>query len=378
MKISTQKVLIVDDNPKNVQLLAKLLSDNGYTIETAMSGVEALELVEEDEFDLILLDIMMPVMDGFEVCDKIKQKETNKDLPIIFLTAKTDIESISMAFSKGGWDYLTKPFNTEELLARVHTQIELKKSKDQLKEVNQWLEEKVTERTAELKVANEKLLNLDNAKTEFLKIISHEIRTPLNGIIGGLSLLKEVESTKEIVEFIDILDESAKRLESFSYKALDISQLNVNGIIVREKTDIAQTVSSVIDELNDIRESKEIEISQTISMSTFDVDPNYFHKWLYNIIHNAMIYSPDKGSILINVSDHDDKMVFEIKDEGIGFKDSLVINEIGPFDSEEHVDKNPGLGLFLSNLIVVAHGGKIENGNNEKKGAFVKLIIPNN
>lgn len=378
MKISTQKVLIVDDNPKNVQLLAKLLSDNGYTIETAMSGVEALELVEEDEFDLILLDIMMPVMDGFEVCDKIKQKETNKDLPIIFLTAKTDIESISMAFSKGGWDYLTKPFNTEELLARVHTQIELKKSKDQLKEVNQWLEEKVTERTAELKVANEKLLNLDNAKTEFLKIISHEIRTPLNGIIGGLSLLKEVESTKEIVEFIDILDESAKRLESFSYKALDISQLNVNGIIVREKTDIAQTVSSVIDELNDIRESKEIEISQTISMSTFDVDPNYFHKCLYNIIHNAMIYSPDKGSILINVSDHDDKMVFEIKDEGIGFKDSLVINEIGPFDSEEHVDKNPGLGLFLSNLIVVAHGGKIENGNNEKKGAFVKLIIPNN
>ena len=378
MKISTQKVLIVDDNPKNVQLLAKLLSDNGYTIETAMSGVEALELVEEDEFDLILLDIMMPVMDGFEVCDKIKQKETNKDLPIIFLTAKTDIESISMAFSKGGWDYLTNPFNTEELLARVHTQIELKKSKDQLKEVNQWLEEKVTERTAELKVANEKLLNLDNAKTEFLKIISHEIRTPLNGIIGGLSLLKEVESTKEIVEFIDILDESAKRLESFSYKALDISQLNVNGIIVREKTDIAQTVSSVIDELNDIRESKEIEISQTISMSTFDVDPNYFHKCLYNIIHNAMIYSPDKGSILINVSDHDDKMVFEIKDEGIGFKDSLVINEIGPFDSEEHVDKNPGLGLFLSNLIVVAHGGKIENGNNEKKGAFVKLIIPNN
>lgn len=382
MENNEYKILVVDDNVKNVQVVANVLSEKGYDIEYALNGPDALQLVASENFDLILLDIMMPEMDGFEVCRSIKKDENKREIPIIFLTAKTDVESIQKAFKTGGVDYVSKPFNIDELLARVETHVELKVSKDKLKKVNCWLEEKVLERTAELKIANSKLLELDNAKTQFLKIISHEIRTPLNGIIGGLSLIKEYGLTEESIEFIDMLDISAKRLEAFSYKALDISNLNIRGkeTISLEKANITQIISQVIADLESTWKSKEINISQIKNTDSviINVDLKYFYKCIYNIIHNAIKFSPVNGLVLASVSNFDNKLVIEIKDEGVGFNEGFAINDIKPFDTKNHVDSNPGLGLFLSNQIIKTHGGTIENGNNKDKGAFVKIFMPIN
>lgn len=382
MENNEYKILVVDDNVKNVQVVANVLSEKGYDIEYALNGPDALQLVASENFDLILLDIMMPEMDGFEVCRSIKKDENKREIPIIFLTAKTDVESIQKAFKTGGVDYVSKPFNIDELLARVETHVELKVSKDKLKKVNCWLEEKVLERTAELKIANSKLLELDNAKTQFLKIISHEIRTPLNGIIGGLSLIKEYGLTEESIEFIDMLDISAKRLEAFSYKALDISNLNIRGkeTISLEKANITQIISQVIADLESTWKSKEINISQIKNTDSviINVDLKYFYKCIYNIIHNAIKFSPVNGLVLASVSNFDNKLVIEIKDEGVGFNEGFAINDIKPFDTKNHVDSNPGLGLFLSNQIIRAHGGTIKNGNNKDIGAFVKIILPIN
>lgn len=130
--LSTQssKVLIVDDEPKNIQVLANTLSREGYQIEYATNGDDAIDWVKNGHFDLILLDIMMPEIDGFQTCEQIKNNEESGDIPIIFLTAKTDKESIVKGFKSGGTDYITKPFNEEELLARVNTHIKLQKSKN--------------------------------------------------------------------------------------------------------------------------------------------------------------------------------------------------------------------------------------------------------
>ncbi|MCG8569719.1 MAG: response regulator [Spirochaetes bacterium] len=125
-------VLMVDDNPKNLQVLGQILAQEGYEIIAAMNGIQALEALQELKPDLILLDIMMPDMNGFEVCEKIKQVEDIRDLPVIFLTAKVETEDIVRGFNVGAVDYVTKPFNREELLARVRTHLELKNARERL------------------------------------------------------------------------------------------------------------------------------------------------------------------------------------------------------------------------------------------------------
>jgi two-component system sensor histidine kinase/response regulator len=374
------KILVVDDNPKNVQVVANLLSEKGYIVEYALNGYDALELVASDNYDLVLLDIMMPGMDGFEVCKKIKQDARNNDLPVVFLTARTDTESLKKAFKYGGLDYVNKPFNVDELLARVKTHVELKASKDKLKEVNSWLEEKVKERTADLEKANKELLKLDKAKSKFLQIISHEIRTPLNGILGFLSILKDTSMDKYTRKFIDMLDLSAKRLEEFSIKALDVSILNTIGekAINKRKENVEQIISKVINDLEGSWKTKGINISQTKKPENYfaEIDSQYFYKCIFNTIGNAIKHSPEKSTVTIDIRRSDNFQIIQIKDEGIGFDSTHNTNDFNLFENENHIDKNPGLDLFLSNQIIQAHGGTMEKGNNSDKGAFVKIIMP--
>ena len=201
IQLFSPAILIVDDNPHNIQVLGKLLQENRYEIEFATNGEAALEWLNTRQFDLILLDINMPGMNGFEVCRKIRSNPDMNNVPVIFLSADTERESILKGFELGAQDYITKPFDSRELLVRVRTHLVLKDSLEKLEKLNRSLEEKVTERTHQLKEANVnlealnlKLLDLDKAKSDFLNLISHEIRTPLNGIIGPLELLKDTVS----------------------------------------------------------------------------------------------------------------------------------------------------------------------------------------
>lgn len=155
-------ILIVDDIGKNIQLLAKILTSEGYDISYATDGQQALKMVETENYDLILLDIMMPGMDGFEVCHLIKMNPAKKDIPIIFLTARTQSQDIVQGFEKGAVDYITKPFNTSELIARVANHLELKRAKDKIYAQNIELKEM----NDELQVANNALGNaLERVKT---------------------------------------------------------------------------------------------------------------------------------------------------------------------------------------------------------------------
>lgn len=149
------QILIVDDNPKNIQLLGNILSDQKYEVEYAMNGIEAIEAVDMEDFNLILMDVMMPEMDGYEACQRIKEMERKSEIPIIFITAKTDVSSIQRGFEVGGVDYIAKPFESQEVLARVKTHLELKEAKDKLKNQNEILERKVEERTRDLILTQE-------------------------------------------------------------------------------------------------------------------------------------------------------------------------------------------------------------------------------
>ena len=190
------RILIVDDIPDNIKVLKAILSDDSYDIHYALSGKDAIMLCVAESFDLILLDIMMPEMDGYEVCEYLKSKEKTKDIPIIFLTAKVDSGDIIKGFEVGAQDYVTKPYNSQELVARVNTHLDLKHKNEALKFMNLRLEENVASRTLELQESNKDLeeanrrgATLEEAKNDFLSLMSTELREPLNGIVGFADML---------------------------------------------------------------------------------------------------------------------------------------------------------------------------------------------
>jgi len=380
------KILIVDDNIKNLQVLANTLADVGYEIEYAQNGQEALEVLKSDSFDIILMDVMMPVMNGFDACKQIKENDKYKEIPIIFLTAKTDEESISNGFMVGGVDYVAKPFNSKELLSRVKTHVELKQGRDSLKNMNTILEQKVNERTIELINANEsltkakdKLSILDEAKNNFLRIISHELRTPLNGIMGILYLLKNKVDDKEIAELLSYMDISVKRLEKFSYQALKITQLQSEKYEL-EKSEIS--IGNIIDlcliDLSEKIKAKNIEIvkSDNIHNITFSADVDLFALALNKIIENAIQHTFEGTVININAAIINSTLQIIIDDSGKGFDLKNIESTFDLFHmASDYHDTSAGIDMPLVKLITEKHNGNILIGNKTEGGATVKIIF---
>lgn len=385
-KSKAEYILIIDDNPHNLQVLGKLLIENGYRSEFATNGEGALEWISKRLFDLILLDINMPGMNGFEVCIKIRSNCNFDKTPIIFLSAETDRESILKGFELGAQDYVTKPFDARELLSRVKTHLSLKCSLEKLENQNLILEAKVTERTAQLNDANEqlnhlnlKLLELDKAKSEFLRLVSHEIRTPLNGIIGPIELLKESEASRELGELIEILDLSVKRLEKFSLNALLITRLQTKQTYLNKQLfSPAEIIYELIAIRNEIIDKKAL--SMTMFKKSEDLNINGETELIKicfeNILDNSIEHVPDNGNITVDIYNADDFIICEFTDNGPGFNE-VSQKEIFEFFSmgDSKNDGSNGIGLPLCKLIMQAHSGEIHVGNNPGGGAFVKLLF---
>jgi two-component system, sensor histidine kinase and response regulator len=379
-----EKILLVDDQPKNIQVAGTLLTTNGFEVEFATDGFKALEWLKDGVFDLVLLDVMMPGMDGFETCRRFKQMHGSEDVPVIFLTAKTDTESIVEGFTAGGVDYLTKPFQGEELLVRVRTHLELKQMRAKLKDVNMWLQSEVDKKTQELQEMNKalqtslsKLETLDKSKDNFLKIISHEIRTPLNGIIGASFLLRSMITTPDQQEFFDMLDVSLKRLETFSFAALQITELQAKANNLPHSP---ETISSLIDEaklITHIGQQRTFVVEAGDLPETIAVNKVLMVTALVKLLDNAIRFSPQGSKVTIQVTPENGELRFRIIDEGSGFPEAVLLRKFEPFiTGETHVDKNPGLSLPLVKFIIESHGGRIDLYNNPAGGAVVEFYIP--
>jgi len=382
-------ILLVDDNPQNLQVLGKILLENNYKIEFSTSGTSALEWLKAKHFDLILLDINMPDMDGFEVCRRIRSNPELNNVPVIFLSADTERESILRGFDLGAQDYVTKPFDSRELLVRVRTHLKLKDSLEKLEKFNKLLEEKVTERTQQLKESNEKLgasnlklLDLDKAKSVFLNLISHEIRTPLNGILGPIELLRTTVYPSEIVELVEILDISVRRLERFTLDALLITKLKTkSGESKKDNVDLSKLISDILSE--EYEKVKKANILIDRSKETINDliqgDAELIKKCIGNIVGNAVRFSPDSGTIRISTYAEDQYIICEIKDSGKGFLISDLDRVFELFTTDDvYIDNCIGIGLPVAKMIMEELGGNIIIGNNPEGGAFVKLMFQNN
>ena len=377
------KILIVDDNYENLQVLGMHLQEVGYDIEFSTSGKIALEWLENDEFDLVLLDINMPEMDGFEICKRIRENEKFKNLPVIFLSAENQRESILKGLSIGGQDYIAKPFDSRELVARSKTHINLKRSIDALASFNQTLEKKVEERTHQLKIAKEKAEESDKMKHAFLNNFSHEIRTPLSGIVSTAELfVSEQLNDEDRVFCLKSIKESSDKLLNTIGGVLEMSQLLSGSIVANfAKTDITKLVKTVYKQFVDLFKNKNLLFNIEINESINEIitDKNILKTILIKFVDNALKFT-EKGQVSIGIKPFAEQVEIFVSDTGIGMDEETLKNVYMTFyqhdQSSSRKNEGIGLGLALAQNFCKLLNGEIHISSSLGKGTYIGITLP--
>ncbi len=376
-------ILVIDDNTKNVQIIGQILLEKDYNVSFATSGSEALEIIKSQErFHLILLDILMPEMDGFEVCEKLKNNEVSAHIPIIFLTAKSDKASVVKGLELGANDYVVKPFNDDELLLRVKTQVDLLKQREKLEEINLDLEEKVKAKTAEILHVNKKLSILEKSKSDFLTLISHELRTPLNIINGFTEILHDSLKNTSHIEELNSLRQSTDRLISLAETALLITEIQLGKYEIEyDEIDLKAICENTAKQakINFSEKAFQHEISINGDPVAISGDSGLVSNIVGKITENAILAAEKNVRIIYELNFQTDKTTLRIIDNGPGFsgKDLEQLFSLFSKDGPNLRHQGFGLGLAAVKLAMDLLSGSVKAENMPEGGAMVTLEFPN-
>jgi two-component system sensor histidine kinase/response regulator len=363
MKINEQSILIVDDVPKNIQLLGSILKEEAYDLEFATSGKEALEWMNSKQFDLVLLDIMMPEMDGFEVCHRIKENPATREVSVIFLTAKADFQSIIQGFESGAVDYITKPYNRKELLVRVKTHLTIQLQRKQL----------------ELTTSFEK---------KIFSIIGHDLRSPMGNIrtyIDAFLLINNHldENVVSLLKDLYLLSDNAFNLLE---NLLNWAKSQSGGIVCRPQPEnISYLIKNVMALFSLQADSKEIRLTydgDDVVEGFFD--PELISVVIRNLVSNSLKFTPHKGSIRIKaqriIDDGKDRLLLQVSDTGTGMTpdviDNLMNKNIHYTTYGTDNEKGSGLGFQLCKEFVALNEGRIWIESNLKSGSTFYISLP--
>ena len=383
------KILIIDDIPDNIKVLQAILSSENYDISYALNGKDALILCISHSYDLILLDIMMPEMDGYEVCKCLKAKDKTRDIPVIFLTAKVDKESIVKGFEVGAQDYVTKPFNSRELMARVRTQLDLKIKNESLKFMNLQLEERVAARTMELQEmnkslheANSRLETLEDAKNDFLSLMSNELREPLNGIVGFADMLEFSVKNKTHLKYIRYIKQASENLIEVSDMALLLSALRCDRYHMTSESYsikglVEHAISSARERATERRISVDMNIAQDIQIKG---DVRLLEMSLVKMLENAIEFAPVRSVVKIKTDMEGRKVKLSFCDDGPAFTSSEVDYVFRFFNA----DKGEAItdferyspGLVVVKLVMALHNATVDIKNLTDGGVCVNFMLP--
>lgn len=345
------KVLVVDDDERNVELLTAKLGVDGYETDTAYDGLEALKKAESYDPDLILLDIMMPKVDGYEVCRRLKASEKTKYIPVIMLTAKGEVEDKVLGLDVGAEDYISKPCNLAELSARVRSLLHMRMLQTKLAEM-------------------EKLAALG----KLVDGVAHEIRNPLMSIGGLARRIKEKVTDEQLQGHLNLITHEVERLERMIAR---IDEYKKAQLSILKQEDINEVVKESVAEIKNVAEAKAVDIKLSLMQDPplLLIDKANLKKAILNILQNSVDAVKQGGIIEVTTMPSEGGYIeLAFSDTGGGIKEEDLKNIFNPFHTTKMT--GAGLGLTIAYKIIQDHKGDITVENTAGKGATVSIKLP--
>jgi signal transduction histidine kinase len=378
---SKDVIMVVDDNPENLGMLFTYLDHAGFTVLLVQDGENALKQSKKTPPDIVLLDILMPGMDGFEVCRRLKQDDVTRDIPVIFITALTDTTDKLKGFRAGGVDYITKPFHHEEVTARLTTHLTLRRLQQELKEKNLQLEEKnilLDDKNLQLQAANA-------SKNQFFSILAHDLRSPLTGLSGMISLMSEGIGTFSMTKLKELLKKSQYVCESFTAlleNLLTWARLQCDTFECCPQPVDIKTVARVnVALLTPQAEQKQIVLHNDIADSYMvHADFEMANTVVRNLLSNSIKFTQPGGEVTLSVKPETQHLTILVSDTGIGieaqhlpklFRIDTKFTRLGTAQ-----ERGTGLGLVLCKEFVERNGGRIWVESGQNKGTTFGFSLP--
>ena len=373
-------ILIVDDNPTNLSVLFEYLEESGYEIAVARSGENAIQQLEHVQPGLILLDILLPGIDGFETCRRLKANPDTKDIPIIFITALTDEIDKVKGFLAGGEDYITKPFHHEEVLVRINSHLTIRQLQIQIEDQ----QDRLNKQEEIIAQKDRKIQGLLATEDNLLSCISNELQHPLNSLLGFARLIHEHiddYSREEIISNVQRLRHTAEELHGLNENLLMWLKIQRGSIEYQPKpVAIDEIVAYNILAFSSEAEQKGIAVRSSLQEKTIVyADYNMLNAVIRNLLVNVMKFTAKGGTINVSVNNTETSMEISISNSQNAVNSGHLAQLVEQLASNQSISckDTSGLGLLLCKSLVEKHGGTMWSEGQSEKGAIITVSLPN-